>query len=393
VLEEVRSAVALLSAAVRDFDPCRVDGERAVELTELFARAEKTAGAGKALAAQRAAETRAWARSSHAASGEQWLALVSGASESSARQTLATAERLAMLPDTAAAVRSGDVSMAQAAQVTAGAAVDPNAEPGLLRSAKRDGMRELRKKTDRVIAGTTDEAAAHAAAVRERHMRTWRKGAATCASISGPSEDMKVLLDAMAPLEKEVFARAREAKQRDSSDAYAFDALIELARRALDGTPTADAKHTKSVVRARVDLNALRRGHTEAGEICEIPGVGPVAVSHARQILGDDGLLELVITDGVDVRTVVSRTRHVPDALKVAIDERDQVCKVEGCDIDHNLERHHVEDFAGGGPTSYANTGKLCQVHHDLVTHRGYTIEANPDSTWRLRAPPRSDAA
>jgi len=392
VLEEVRSAVALLTEAVRDFDPRCVEGSRAVELTELFATAEKTAAAGKALAAQRAVETRAWASRSHAASGEQWLALVSGASESSARQTLVTAERLTMLPDTAAAVRSGDVSIAQAAQVTAGASVDPDAEAQLLRSAKKDGMRELRKKTDRVIAGATDEAAAHAAAVRERHMRTWRKGAATCASISGPSEDMKILLHAMAPLEKEVFARAREAKQRECSDAYAFDALIELARRALDGTPVT-TKGAKSVVRARVDLNALRRGHTEAGEMCEIPGVGPVAVSHAQEILGDDGLLELVITDGVDVQTVVSATRHFPKGLATAIDERDQTCKVDGCDIDHNLERHHVEDFAGGGPTSYANTGKLCPVHHDLVTHCGYTIEENPDGAWRLRAPPESDAA
>jgi len=393
VLDEVRSAVALLNEAVRDFDPRCVDGERAVELTELFARAEKTAGAGKALAAQRAAETGAWARSSHAASGDQWLALVSGASESSARQTLVTAERLALLPDTAAAVRSGDVSMAQAAQVTAGATVDPDAEAQLLRSAKKDGMRELRKKTDRVIAGATDEAAARSQAVRERHMRTWRKGAATCASISGPSEDMKILLDAMEPLEKEVFARARENKQRESSDAYSFDALIELARRALDGTPTAAGTRARSVVRARVDLGALRRGHTETGEICEIPGVGPVAVSHARQILGDDGLLELLITDGVDVQTVVSRTRHVPDALKVAIDERDQVCKVDGCDIDHNLERHHVLEFADHQLTTYEILGKLCPVHHDLVTHRGYTIEVDPDGTWRLRAPPEEDAA
>ena len=157
--------------------------------------------------------------------------------------------------------------------------------------------------------------------------------------------------------------------------------------------PTASTKKPKPVVRARVDLAALRRGHTEPGETCEIPGVGPVPVKVARDVLGDDGLLELVVTDGVDVQTVVSATRHFPRALATAIDERDQTCKIGGCERSDHLERHHVEEFAGGGPTSYANTGKVCPTHHDLLSYDGHTIEIHPDGTWRLRAPPGQDAA
>jgi hypothetical protein len=56
--------------------------------------------------------------------------------------------------------------------------------------------------------------------------------------------------------------------------------------------------------------------------------------------------LELVLHDGKDVRAIVTRTRHVPEALKIAIEERDEKCKIRGCDATEHLERHHVEEYA-----------------------------------------------
>ena len=126
--------------------------------------------------------------------------------------------------------------------------------------------------------------------------------------------------------------------------------------------------------------------------MCEIPGVGSVPVDHARKVLSH-GLLELVITDGVDVRTVVSTTRHVPEALKIAIAERDERCKVRGCDRTHNLERHHTKPFAEHRLTTYDVLGMLCGDHHDLVSYRGHEIVDHHDGTWSLRAPPDASAA
>ena len=133
-------------------------------------------------------------------------------------------------------------------------------------------------------------------------------------------------------------------------------------------------------------------GATEAGEVCEIPGVGPVPVSVARQALSH-GLLELVITDGVDVQTVVSTTRHVPSALKIAIAERDQRCKVRGCDRTDRLERHHTTRYADGGLTTYEVLGNVCPDHHDLVTYQHHDVVVNDDGSWSLRAPPDEAAA
>jgi hypothetical protein len=205
---------------------------------------------------------------------------------------------------------------------------------------------------------------------------------ATHGSFSGPTEDIDVLLRALKPLEHARFDHARNEQDapRETHDARCFDALIDLARHEGGGVTGAP------VARVRVDLTALRAGNTSPGEICEIPGVGPVPVEHARTILSH-GLLELVITDGVDVQAVVSKTRHVPEALKVAVDERDQRCKVRGCDTTHGLERHHTLTFAEPQLTTYDLIGSICRDHHHKVTHRGHTITDHHDGTWSLQPP------
>jgi hypothetical protein len=133
-----------------------------------------------------------------------------------------------------------------------------------------------------------------------------------------------------------------------------------------------------------VDLDALVRGHAEPGEICEIPGVGPVAVAIARSVLCGDALLQLVITNGIDVSTVVSDSRYVRKALQIALEERDPVCVVPGCQTDEPLERDHWRtDFAKDGATELDNLVRVCSWHHSLKTHHGWRLEGGPGK-WRF---------
>ncbi len=384
---EIERIACELRETVAGLDPACLEGRDAARLTEVAAEGEKLFGAAKALLAERAADTNAWRSRSHAASPEQWLAEATGTSEAAARETFATTTRLAGLPATEEQLRSGELSLQQAAHVTAGAAADPSAERRLLATAQRSGMRELRAERERVVAAACDEVEARRRARRDRHLRTWTNGFATHGQFSGPTEDVAKILDALEPLERARFEDARRSGEHEAREAYRFDAMIDLAEH---GTrPTKPLPHA---VRVRVDLPALLRGRTEPGEVCEIPGVGPVAVAHAEQVLSH-GLLQLVISDGVDVQTVVSNSRHVPTALKIAIAERDRACKVRGCDATHMLERHHTHEYAEGHRTTYRELGNLCPRHHDLVTHRKYTVEDHRDGTWSLRAPPDEAAA
>ena len=136
----------------------------------------------------------------------------------------------------------------------------------------------------------------------------------------------------------------------------------------------------------RADLEALRRGSVKPGEVCEIPGVGPVSVEWARAQLGD-ALCDLVITDGVDVSTVVRLGRHIPEPLMAAILERDQHCVVPGCHKRLGLEHDHWQvAFADGGEVSYDNIARLCSHHHYERTHKGFVL-SRAAGEWRWDPP------
>ncbi len=142
----------------------------------------------------------------------------------------------------------------------------------------------------------------------------------------------------------------------------------------------------RATVHVRVDLDALRRGSLDAGEVCEIPGVGPVPVQTARDLLGD-ALVDLVITNGTDVTTVCHLGRSIPAALDVALTERDRQCVVPGCDATQGLERDHwIVSFKDGGPATMENLARLCSHHHYLRTHQGFSLHGGP-GRWRWEPP------
>ncbi|HEY8215604.1 MAG TPA: hypothetical protein VIH82_00620, partial [Acidimicrobiia bacterium] len=370
---ELRDVVAAL-------DPALYDGRDAARLTEVAAEVERLGAAARLLFGRRAVDTRGWVAGSSAATPEQWFAHASGCSEPQAREALATADRITGLATTEARLRDGSLSVSQAALVSRAATLDPESEPKLLKIAGRGEFRTLRAEHERVVAAATDAEEAQARAHRDRHLRTWTRGVETHGAFSGPTSEVDTLLRALEPLRRQAFEQGRTEGRRESQDVYMYDALIGLAR---------GEKHentSEPVARVRVDLTPVLRGKTEPGEICEIPGVGPVPVSVARQVLSH-GLLELVLHDGKDVRAIVTRTRHVPEALKIAIEERDQRCKIRGCDATQHLQRHHIEDYAEHHRTSYEILGLICADDHDRVTHRGYTIEIHDDGTWSLHPP------
>ena len=120
--------------------------------------------------------------------------------------------------------------------------------------------------------------------------------------------------------------------------------------------------------------------------MCEIPGVGPVPLATARKLLGD-AFLKLVITNGVDVQSVCHAGRHVSAFTETALQERDPVCVVPGCDAASFLERDHwKETFAEGGPTDLPNLCRICSRHHHLKHTKGFTLRGGP-GRWEWIAP------
>jgi hypothetical protein len=94
-----------------------------------------------------------------------------------------------------------------------------------------------------------------------------------------------------------IFKTAYKKGRREPSEAYAADALLELARG--EGRRASGARPK---IIWRVDLPAFLRGAPLEGETCEIAGYGPVAVSAVRDLLATDNpILTAVLTKGTEV--------------------------------------------------------------------------------------------
>jgi hypothetical protein len=429
--------LAGLSRLVGSLDAESMSGEHAKELVCWFSRVEHLAAAGKTLCAGRVASSGVFSGSGNGAAG--WLANETGDSLGNAIRLFQTAGQLKQLPVLDGALRAGELSPAQAAITAAAASEDPSKEHELLRQAGSGSMGDLRRRAEHIRAAVRSERDARARyeQVRaKRSLRWWSDPDGTFRLDGRLTPDAGALLIAeIEPEARRVFKQARNEQRREPFTAYVADALVNLVTGLSAGTPAAGSSGAGSSAAGssgagssgagssgagapaagsslagspagssprpparrmshsailRVDLAALRRGELEAGEICEIPGVGPVPLGRARQMLGDV-FLKLVITDGVDVQMVCHAGRHVSSFIDTALQERDHSCVVPGCDAARFLERDHWrEEFAEGGPTDLPNLCRLCAKHHGLKHTKGYKLRGGPGK-WEWIAP--NDAA
>lgn len=82
----------------------------------------------------------------------------------------------------------------------------------------------------------------------------------------------------------------------------------------------------------RVDLDALLRGWPIDGEVCEIPGMGPIPVSAARAMIHTgNAFLAAIVTKGCDVATVAHLGRRPSAYQRSALQWRSPECSRLGC--------------------------------------------------------------
>ena len=156
---------------------------------------------------------------------------------------------------------------------------------------------------------------------------------------------------------------------------------------------------TKAVI--RVDYDALQRGHIDPGEICEIPGVGPLPVAQVQEILAvGEAFATVVATDAGRVASVAhlghrpvtepgqfmqalrddghevmtARSSRTSDAYqRTALDWTSPMCSVEGC-VQPRHEIDHRQDWAQTHHTRLDQLDGLCRHHHALKTRQNYHL-------------------
>jgi hypothetical protein len=418
----VADAVRSMRTFVATADPKLCPTSSAASLVTLLEEGKRLFEASITLYAARVAEGSGSVLAGHA-TPEEWLASVTGTSPGEAKDILRVGGALASQPAVEDALRAGKLTTQRAKLVTDAVKVNPEREQDLLDGAAGDSVGQLRERCQRAKAEgrSKEQAEAHHRRLHERR-RCWTftddDGAFGIRALFAPEAGARLKAALEAQCDR-FFHQARREGRREPVDAYRADALLALVTGkgilppetrkqqpnkkqpqqhkesgsdpgATDSPDRPDdrAADPKVTMHVRCDLGALRRGSLGSGEVCEIPGVGPIPIERARELLGQ-ALVDVVITDGVDVTTVVRLGRHIPTPLLTAITERDQYCVVPGCGKRLGLEKDHCQvDYAEGGVVSYDNIAKLCHHHHQMKTHQGYRLAGGP-GRWEWITPDR----
>ena len=148
--DRLSEVLASTRAAVAAIDVAELTGCQAATAFETGAELEKLGASLKVLVAPKLAQSETWARAGHC-SPEEWMARTSGTSVGVAKATVETGKRLEQLPATASAVKSGALSLAQAAAVAEAASADPASESELLEAAGTESLKRLQDKSRRVV--------------------------------------------------------------------------------------------------------------------------------------------------------------------------------------------------------------------------------------------------
>jgi hypothetical protein len=404
-----------LAGLVDRLDPDAMSASTARELWAVLDRSERLCAAGKTLLARRLARTHRPERAGDKTAIED-LARRSGTSTGAARDSLDTSARLPEQPGVQGALRRGEVSLAQAAVISAAVAANAAEEDRLVGLAGRMSVPELREECARVrAAADPDPEATNRRLHRARRLRRYVDGDGFwnlhARGTPQAGAAFNVVLDAYTD---RVFTTARRAGRDEPVQAYAFDALMALAdqlepnqgdcgpgqsgdgasasgglavadvnRGGVDrrvGEPGADLLaqrvpgrlNPRYLALLRVDVQALHRGRVAGNELCEIRGVGPVPVSVAEGLLGRS-VLQLVITRGVDVLNVTHLGRGPTAAQKIALAWASPGCTVEGC-WRTRTENDHREPWAQTRHTRLDELDPLCAHHHDLKTRSGWAL-------------------
>ncbi len=366
----VLAAAAGLREALAGFEPGELSGADCARLADELAQTEKACTTVRLLAATRAVQAGSHQQRGFK-DGASWLARQSGTTGSQARQALETAQRLADCPDTKTALLAGHISLAQANEIVKAESELPGAERELLPLAHRTDLSQLRDHAREHRQAHTDPADLRRRQWAAREFRHWRdgEGMVRFAGALPPETGLPLVRR----LELTAVRKRRAARmaggQSERFEAHAADALAELVAGAGD---QAQPGHNSELVLV-CDLFAWRRGHTHPGEACHIVGGGPIPPEVAQQ-LAQDAFIKVVLHDGVNIHLVKHLGRHLPAALRTALD-LGPVPQFTGracvdCGSRWGLEYDHVNPVANQGPTEYANLQARCYKDHQIKTER-----------------------
>jgi hypothetical protein len=387
---EVGEFADRLAASTGELTPESLDAEHAAARLAQLGRLQRVTQAAIALLAKRLDDTQAWKPTPGVSSAAQLVARELGTSVAQAKQAIETVQKLEWLAETKSAFVNGEISQAQAAAIVPAALAAPGSESDLLERAASVPLKKLQETCSEVElrADTSGDGQS-----RRRHKTYARSAQALDAmwrlEALGPNEQAAEIKAVWDCFTDRAFRQARGLGRRETHDQYAWDGLVAMARaaKAAANNPKIRITPIRPRIIVRVDATALKTDRVAPGEVCEIPGVGPVDIAAAKRLL-PDGMLDFIVAEGVDVKSVAHGRRNANITQLVALWSREYVCEIEGCEAREFLQMDHIDEYGRCKRTCATRLGWKCPRCHDRNTNRGYRDgPLQPNGRRKLIAP------
>lgn len=166
------------------------------------------------------------------------------------------------------------------------------------------------------------------------------------------------------------------------------DALVEVARRQLDGGELPQVGGQKPHLMVTVEMATLAK--VSGSRAAELQWSQPIPAETARRIACDCSITP--VFQGAESHQVDagSTSRVIPAPMHRALVARDKGCRFPGCDRPPAwTDGHHLKHWADGGPTLPFNLALLCSRHHYRVHEGGWRLSWGPGGEL-VATPPES---
>jgi hypothetical protein len=356
-LDRIEGAVGVLEAELAGLDADRMDPGLTHRLLGLFTRGERACAGAAAVLARRIGDPRVVARQQ-------------GTSMGKARAIVDLSQRIVDTPALAAAVRGGEVSLDQATEIAKAETEAPGCADRLVAVAQSQPFHELCHQARKARLENQRQG------LGARQHRA-RRGAHRITDLGLVHVEADLEPHIGAPIVDHLEAEARRLATRAGKQ-EPFTAYLADAFATLYGQP-ASGKGSKAEVVVVVSHEVTQRGWTsvEPGELCHIPGIGPIDPQIARDIAGGrghDAFITGVISDGTDLRQMRRWTRHIPTEIRLALNLGNPPHfngpKCVDCGNRLRIEHDHNQPVTENGPTSLANLPDRCHPCHVAKTKR-----------------------
>ncbi len=278
-----------------DLEPELLDAPAVRELLSRYAKAEKLVSYGKTMLAAKLDDTAAVARAT-------------GVSLGKAKAAVNTGNSLKSADEVRDAFKSGEISLDQATEIARAEQSCPGSSPKLLKVAQEESFQALRERSRKVVLEAEQHRglAERQHEARRAHSYQDELGMININLLLEPHVGVPIVNRA----ESEAGRRFREAKKTGRQEPFERHLADAYAGLVAGGT---EIKARKPELVVLVSYEIATRGWNEVqeGEVCKIPGVGPISPERAKET-ASDAFLSGLFYDGTDLRHFRRWTRNTP---------------------------------------------------------------------------------